>query len=233
VSAAIEFEGGTAPAIPPRLEASPALLSFGSRESDAVLTLANAGGDAPQVAVTLVEVATDDGGAWLRLAPLDVNGSGLGRYVVSVERDGLGGGIYTGSIAFESNAGSLQVPVWVQVGAEVGAAADAGRHFVLLVDPGTGATVRSTAVEAEGGAYRYAFPEVEAGEYLIFAGTDSDHDTIVCDPGEACGGYPTLEEPLPVRVGPDETSLDFVTGFALRLSGSNVSGGLSEPRLRR
>jgi hypothetical protein len=47
----------------------------------------------------------------------------------------------------------------------------------------------------------------------------------VCDPGEACGGYPTLEEPRPVRIEGNETALDFVTGFALRLSGSAVPDG--------
>jgi serine protease len=225
VSAAIAFEGGTPPAIPPRLEAAPGLLNLGARDEVAVLILANAGGEDPPLAVASTHVTTDDGGDWLRLEPQAVDGSGLGRYEVRVERDDLGVGIYTGSIDFTSNAGSLQVPVLVQVGAEIGAAADAGLHFVLLLDASSGATVQSAMVEAEAGVYRYAFSGVEAGEYLVFAGTDSDNDAIVCDPGEACGGYPTLEEPRPVRIEGNETALDFVTGFALRLSGSAVPDG--------
>lgn len=220
VSAAIEFDGGTPPAIVPRPEVTPGLLSFGGQLSQANVAIANAGGDDPALVVSPPSAVADDGGDWLSAQPTRVDANGLGSYRVDVDRSRLGDGIHTGSLDFTSNAGNVSVPVIVQVGAERTTSADAGLHFVLLVDATDFSTAQSVRVSATSGRYRYAFADVEAGDYRIYAGTDSDNDRIVCDAGEACGSYPTLEEPLAIRVERNELGVDFLTGFALRLTGS-------------
>ena len=220
VSAAIEFVGGTPPPVAPRPEATPGILSFGVPDSEGRVVITNGGGDDPPLAVSPPVAVMDDAGSWLLVEPESVDAAGIGSYAVSVDRDGLADGSYTGSIDFATNAGDLSVPVIVQVGAERAISADAGLHFVLLLDASRFAVVQSVRVDAVSGSYHYAFDGVETGDYRIFAGTDSDHDQVVCDAGEACGGYPTLEESLAIHVERDESGLDFLTGFALRLSGS-------------
>ena len=42
------------------------------------------------------------------------------------------------------------------------------------------------------------------------------------DRGEACGSYPTLEQPQVVQVDKDMRNLDFLTGFGLRIGASST-----------
>jgi len=61
-------------------------------------------------------------------------------------------------------------------------------------------------------------------------GTDADNDHFVCDRGEACGSYPTLDQPRAIDVQDDLLDLDFLTGFGLRLGASGAAaaeGGIS------
>jgi serine protease len=183
--------------------------------------------------VTSVETIEDDGGSWLAAAPSAVDGAGLGSYGVSVTRSGLGDGIYTGVVRFHSAAGDLDVPIIMQVGAAVATDADAGHHYVLLVDTVTFDTVASVQVEPSGGLYRFTLAGVEAGEYFLYAGTDSDNDNFICDRGEACGAYPTLDQPRALVIEGDADDVGFLTGFGLRLGvaggddGGGDGGGLS------
>jgi serine protease len=230
VGAAIQTQGGAPPAPPPRPSADPGALNFGAQGTLANVMLANAGGNLPPLQVNAVEAVEDDGSAWLSVQAGSVGANGLGGYTVSVSRSGLADGIYTGAARFHTNAGDLDVPVIMQVGQAVTADANAGHHYVLLVDPDTGATVDFVQVDAQNGRYRYRFVDVEPGHYLVYAGTDSDNDNIVCDRGEACASYPTLDQPRPLDVQHDELDLDFLTGFGLRLGASSAAaaeGGIS------
>ena len=156
---------------------------------------------------------------------------GLGGYTVRVSRTGLADGIYTGAARFHSSAGDLDVPVIMQVGNAVTADANAGHHYVLLVDPDSGAT-RSTpwrwrpATAATATASR----DVEPGSYYVYAGTDVDNDNFLCDRGEACGSYPTLDQPRLIAVDKDLRGVDFLTGFGLRIGAASADasqGGIS------
>jgi serine protease len=224
VSAAIRTEGGAAPGLPPRLVANPGAVNFGASSTQVNVTLSNAGGPTPPLAITSFQPITDDGGAWLSVQAGSVDGAGLGTYSVRVTRTGLGDGIYTGAARFHANTGDLDVPVIVQVGDAVTTNANAGHHYVLLVDPATDppVTVFAVQVEAENGRYRYRFVDVDPGRYYIYAGTDIDNDNFLCDRGEACGSYPTLEQPQVVEVDKDMRNLDFLTGFGLRIGASST-----------
>lgn len=236
LSAAFEVAGGAPPVAAPRLRANPPALNFGALGSAADVELGNAGGDDRPLVVESFSASSVDGGGWLGVAAADVDADGLGRYRVSVDRTGLSAGIYSGKLHFESSENDVEVAVLVQVGSFAAGSPDAGRHFVLLVDPDTLETLRAVALNASGGVYRYRFDGVEPGEYLVIAGTDLDNDLLICDPGEACGAYRTLDQPQRLDVDADMRALDFGTGFGLRLGGAASGvpeGGFSRATTRR
>ena len=72
---------------------------------------------------------------------------------------------------------------------------------------------------------RSASPNVDPGEYLLVAGTDSDGDEFICDPGEACGAFPTTETIVPITVSSDRGGLSFVTGFEGDVGTAAASAG--------
>ena len=105
---------------------------------------------------------------------------------------------------------------------------DAGLHYIGVLDPDTLTRIAFGTAEASDGSYDYTVSNVPFGEYLIYAGTDFDNDAEICDPGEACGAYLSLDQPAPVLVDSDRTGLDFATGFDLTFGATNkptVSNG--------
>ena len=90
---------------------------------------------------------------------------------------------------------------------------DAGYHYFKLVDTATGQTVQQTAVAATNGVYPYSFTNIADGTYEIFGGTDLNNDGYICDAGEACGGYVTLDQLTPADINGNTGGLDFSTGY--------------------
>lgn len=203
----------------PVLLIEPSTISLGSTQSSAAFSVRNAGGGA--LRVTNV---TDDAD-WITLQEAAVDSHGLGTYVAVVDRGGLSAGGYTARISFTSNYSTETVVVTMQVAAGA-AAADAGLHHVLLLEPDTGANLREIQVAAEDGRYVYEFKDVAPGTYEILAGTDADNDSVICDAGEACGGYLSADPRKPIMVDSDLEGLDFTTGFSPRdTSGRSVDSG--------
>lgn len=230
VSAAIEVEGGAVPALPPRLTANPGALNFGNQSTQASVNVSNTGGPTPPLSIGSFEAITDDGGAWLTLQAGSVDAAGLGSYTVRVARAGLADGVYTGAARFHSNAGDLDVPVIAQVGDAVTADADAGHHYVLLVDPDEiSDTQYFLELDASAGRYLYRFSDVAPGRYYIYAGTTLDNDPRICERGDACGSYPTLDRPGILDVQGDMLDVDFLTGFGLRIGASSTRASQSGP----
>ena len=91
------------------------------------------------------------------------------------------------------------------------------------MDPDTLDTAGVASVDVLAGRYTYQFSEVPEGEYVVVAGTDLDNDFTICDNGEACGAYPTLDSALAITVDRDITGLDFLTGFATSLGPGSLS----------
>lgn len=51
---------------------------------------------------------------------------------------------------------------------------------------------------------------VRPGSYRLVAGSDHDRDGAICEPGDFCGDFPSLDAPSPVAVGAGElVDLDF------------------------
>lgn len=124
---------------------------------------------------------------------------------------GGGSGQSTGPGGFTAS-GTLQISVIMQVTA-TSQISDAGYHYVSLIDTANGQTVQQQAVAASNGVYPYTFSNVAAGTYEILAGSDLGNDGRICDAGEACGGYVTLDQLTPVSISGDMAGLDFSTGY--------------------
>ena len=107
--------------------------------------------------------------------------------------------------------------------------ANAGLHYVLLIDPATNQTVKFDTVTANNGEYDYQFDNVGSGQYQIYAGTDSDNDNRICDGGEACGAFRTLDAPETIAINGDRSGLDFISGFPVNLFNLSTRPGTIAP----
>ena len=116
------------------------------------------------------------------------------------------------------------MPVSLRVSNSSSVGGNAGFHWIILVNSDTNETIKTTKASNVNGAYKFTFDKVPAGNYLVFAGTDSDNDGFICDPGEACGSYTTLNQPTIITVDKDDVSgINFITGFSLNLGLATTS----------
>ena len=192
--------------VPAKLTATPNALTFGTQGTNATLSLVNGGGSS--LSVTSV---SDDAG-WLTVGAASNPATGLGTRTVTVNRTGLAVGTYTAAITILSTANTVTIPVIMQVSAS-NVAANAGFHYVLLLDPDTGETVYDTQLNASNGVYQFSIPGVAAGSYVVLAGSDYNNDFFICDAAEACGSYPNLDSYSVLDVSGNTTGVNFGTGL--------------------
>jgi serine protease len=217
---ALAGSGGSLPAI---VVPNPGTLNFGAISDALDLRLSNVGSEATIVGAPRIT----PGAGWLSATPeADVGADGLGIFRIEVDRTNLADGLYSAEIAFDyDSAGTprtLVVTARMQV-ASADLSADAGFHYVLAVDPEAFDTVAQDTSRASAGTYAFRLEDVPAGTYEIYAGTDSDNDGFICDPGEACGVFRTFDAPTPVVVDGDRSDLEFVTGFRTPLISTAAS----------
>jgi serine protease len=224
---AVDTAGATAPS-DPILVVNPTSLNFGTTFTTGTFQVSNGGGGT--LTVSSVTADTDDGADWLSVNPT----SGLGTYTVTVDRTGLADGTYTGTITVNAGAtGAAEIAV-VMAKLTGAASADAGYHYILVVDPNSFETVTQLEAAAAGGLYAFDSDAVPSGSYLLYAGSDTDNDFFICGTGEACGAWPTLGRPERIEVKEALTNLDFVSGFLQTLGSATAEdGGEPPPRLRR
>lgn len=218
-------QGGSS--IPSVLQAYPGNLDFGWAADTATITISNTGSDAvPVTGVT-------DTVSWLTITPGDIDSNGAGKYTVSVDRSGLSDGWYDGQINFTSSVNAVTVTVSMRVNTSP-ALADAGYHYVLLLDPDTWDTIEQKEVEAANGSYSYAFTDLAPGAtYILCAGTDLDNDYTLGDAGEAFGRYLTVDQPIEITVTGAMTNIDFNTGFNVVLPGTSAFDVTLKPEFRQ
>jgi len=218
---------GTSPADSPRLSASASTLNFGGTSTTLGLSLQNSGkGDLELVGLSV-------SAPWLAVVPLEVDGNGLGEYQVSVDRSALAPGIYAADILAQSSVNELTVRVLVsQVIGE--GEADIGVIYILLYDPVLDQTVAEIKTEGNSAENPFTFTQVPAGEYEIVAGTDTDNDYFICDAGEACGAWLTVDQPIRIQLDSDASGLDFPVNYLVSLpTASSAAPRDAAPRWRR
>ncbi|QSP96599.1 S8 family serine peptidase [Marinobacter salinisoli] len=218
--------------IPELLTASPAIVALSSEgEQSATVVLEAFGSDRQSVVINSVSTPPD----WLTLNA-DLTGASSTRFElpVSLNLEALGTDVSkrtTIRVNYTSDqARSLEIPVVGRVLSDQNAK-DAGRHFVLLVDPEPEGnfyrTVAQANVVAENGQYRFSFVpddgqeprltnEVPPGNYVLVAGTDLDNDALICHAGEACAEYPVsgLREVITLPDGEPVTGIRMTTSYS-------------------
>ncbi|MCB1821834.1 MAG: S8 family serine peptidase [Candidatus Competibacteraceae bacterium] len=207
----------------PVLAVNPTALNFGIVSNQQSLTVFNAGlGD------LTVNPPTEDSGGWLMIAPDEINANGMGSYQVSVNRDGLADGVYSATLTFTSNVNTAEIKVIMQVANNLSAGA-IGQQYVVLVNIRTRQSVSTMARRQPDGSYVYTLRGIPAGTYQIFAGSDANNDFYICDAGESCGAYLTLDDPIALRVRRNRRNLNFVSGYTLNLADFQSASTSSRP----
>lgn len=189
------------------LLASNSVLVFEGDVVEQVVEIQAVGGGA--IAVTEVH-ATEP---WLSVVPHQVDGNGIGRYTIMVDRSALPDGVYRGFVEFVTDLNTqLKIQVNMRVG-EFVPVGNAGYLYVLLLHADSGALVMVGQGAAVEGQYAYYFEDVPIGDYYIAAGSDINNDTYVCDLGESCGFYPSMGEEAVIRVDNNRDDLNFPAGL--------------------
>ena len=190
---------GVAVEEPREVTASARTLNFGSILDSLQVDIAGSGG--------AVISGIDSDAPWLRASAEATDADGLGRYRVTVDRGGLDAGVYAAQLRVESNANPLLIDVIASVAGAT--QADLGTVYILLYEPAIDTVVAQTSTRLEDGDYDFSLPEVAAGVYQLFAGTDFDNDLLICDPGEACGAFLTVDQPVSIEADRDRNDLVF------------------------
>ncbi len=157
--------------------------------------------------------------AWLSVSPVAVDGEGLGDYELLADRSGLAEGPHNATATFtpaDPTTNTVSISVTLQVpGANP--EADAGLFYVIAVNEDGSSEGSAAVVAARNGEYEWTLNDLPAGSYRIVAGSDMDDDDFICDAGESCGAFRTLDaaERIPVdpATTPEITGIDFVAEF--------------------
>ena len=213
VAAATALAAGQGTDPGPILSASLSTLNFGPFSSELPLTLSNIGTGAISVG-TLTPSEP-----WLTIAADNTDANGLGAYTVTIDRTGLADGTYRATIDVTSDANNISIVVLMQV-TSINTAANAGTHYVIVVNDNNESILPAVVIEPQDGAYPFTVEGVPAGQYRIFAGTDSDNDNFLCDAGEACGAFATLDTPERLNVNDDRADLNFLSEFRVNIGGA-------------
>jgi serine protease len=215
--------------VSPLLALTPQALSLGATETSADVLVGNVGAGLLQLFAP--STFTPYGGPWLAATltgSADATRSASGVHV-SVDRTGLADGFYAGRVIVPSDGGTREVQVLMEVrsSAPVPLSIDL---YVLVVDPATGETVEQAIVNPALGL-GFAFDDLPAGDYLLYAGSDLDQDGYICDEAEYCGIWPVSGDPRPVTVpsGGSLSGLDLVVSYRPPLGASAAGAAEGAP----
>ena len=209
VIAALDSLGDTTVDLP-RLSLSATTLSFGDSKAPLELELINAGSGE----LTIGSITSSE--QWLSVSPQDIDKEGLGSYDVNINRQDLADGVYSGEIKVLSSANVVTAKVFMSVG-RPGGEANVGAVYILLYDRVNEEAVAEFSATAENGRYAFQFTDVPPGQYELVAGSDSDNDFFICDAGEACGSWLTLDQPIVLELNEDRAGLDFPVEYQVFL----------------
>jgi serine protease len=240
VLAALSLAGGAGSDPGPILGSSLNQVNFGVLSTTQRVVLSNLG--TGSITIQQPPVTSE---AWLTVNPIPPNPSGLGEYELVVDRSGLAEGPHNANVRFDpvdTNTNSVTISVTIQVQLPgTNPDADAGLFYLVIVDDSNTTVGGVGGLTAANGVYTFTMTDVPPGIYRLFAGSDMDDDNFLCDAGEACGSFRTLDAPELVIVDPQSnpsvTDLDFVSEFRAVIttlgtaaeSAGGVDGGIALP----
>lgn len=209
----------------PRIISSLASLYFGVGQIQKSFTLSDGG-------QSIGNISVSESISWLSLNKTQ----GLGVYTATVDTLSLEEGNYQGQILITSDdpeVDDLQLSVEVQVG-NPDLTANAGVQYVIIQDETAEAEdgvfpgiAFSRPLIARQGEYRFEIGGLAKGRYYVVTGSDLDLDDIICDAGESCGQYPTLNtrEVVEVSEQTPNQQVNLVTGYIdFSISSSSTHG---------
>ncbi len=220
VTSAQALADGTLAPLAPSLSITPNPIDFGLTQHQKMFSIYNSGGG--DLTVSKVEKTAQ----WLTLQPDQVDDNQLGSYLIQADRSSLSVGSYSSRLTVESTAGNSNITVTVRVSADE-FFADSGTLFALLIPADTMLEqFQNNLGPADDGAYEVAFNDVPSGGYELFIGSDMDNDDYICDAGEACGAYPTLNEVGLIDLTADDSFSIDVSFDQSRFFGQNTSSSV-------
>lgn len=202
-----ELAGGTLPVpdVPANVQLSHEQLALGFGASD-VVEIHNVGGGAP---VLLSASASEN---WLTLDALaaqqtqSAEPSLVARYRISAQRDGLAAGVHRAHVRWHyAPGGELLLPVSVLV-EQAAPLSEPGQIYVSLIDAESRQRYASQVAYNSAGQLAFYFAQLRAGRYWLVAGSDTDANGFLCEPGESCAslGGATTPELLTLESGDDK-----------------------------
>ncbi len=222
VQSALNIQNGSAsiPVVEFDMKATPTFLSLsGSTVSEVLITnegtlqaqIASTSSDASWLRAIEIDDSAEEGDAELD-DPLDIPK----RFSIITDTSALDIGSYTGTVtfSFSSKVSSITIPplnVYVTMDLiESEYVSNVAEMKVRLYQQDTLELVNQTAatIDPNGifGQLKFSLDNVKAGGYYLSAGTDIDNDNEICQEGEACAKYPTLNTPELITIGFDTTT---------------------------
>lgn len=202
----------------PRSNVSPREIALLGTSATGTFTISNSGSG------TLVVNSVRPRDNWLRVTTANVDSHGVGSYTVRVSGTPPQA-VSSSAIEIRTNGGNYTLSVLVGQPTAGNNGGNVGVVYFLLVNESS-QVVESIGYRPDGsGEYPYQFESVPAGNYFLFAGTDQNNNNLICEPGEACGSYLTMEQPLVIRVGSDISNVDFSVSYQSDVSSQAASAG--------
>jgi len=210
--------GGVLPPQPAIISASPQQLSLGSNTTQASVTISNIGGDIAQI------TSVTDDATWLTVTENVVDANKLGSYALAVNKIGLADNAsYLATITFNISTGAtLTLPVSMIKGA-ISTVGDVGRLYLLLINSDGSVKEQTLPTNVGNGFYSYQFNAIESADYTLLVGSDIDNDLLICQTGESCGAYPTLNRINTITLDSDKTNIDFTVDIQSTFSAASLS----------
>ena len=212
VNVASNAAGNTLPQSDPIITSNRSVFNFSTNLEEISFTVSNAGSGSLEI-----NSIVEDSGGWLTVIPQSVDSTGLGAYILSLDRSVLSTSFTATSanISITSSAGNLVLPVLV-LNANQSYPSNAGIHYIQLRDVNDGHIVKQTSALATNGQYSYSLDDIPLGSYMLIAGSNPDNNNSICEATEACGQYYKVgigEEVIVNETTPQNLNLNFETGF--------------------
>ena len=71
--------------------------------------------------------------------------------------------------------------------------------------------------------YRFNFSEIAQGRYEVWVGSDNDNDLFVCDEGEACGAWRTVDAPALLDVDTNVSDIELSADYLIALPETSIT----------
>jgi serine protease len=155
------------------------------------------------------------------------------RYRLTVNRALVADGFHDGTLVFQATVGGSALnSVSVRVAMtkrSVTVAGNAGLQNAFLVDAQSFTTkYQSSALSVAGPGGSFTVPNVAAGSYYLFAGTDIDNDNFFCSSAEVCSVYSVIVGPEPINVDGSVGPLPLVARIVDVVSVASLAAGSTE-----